>query len=236
MKVTVTFDNGPSDATADVLDVLADYGIRSTFFVVGTQLTEPGARALVERADAEGHWIGNHTLTHSVQFGDSDDSALPAREVGENEELIADLPTPTSCFGLPPAGGFSIDDCSATRRSTICKRTDTRVCCGIACLTTGISPTRGFSGRYRKSAHSHGACWSSTTCQPVRCHTCPNSSTASTDSALRSSSHFPTLACRFATPCAPPRSNTSPEPDPMPRAGHRESRGRWRRGGRSGGG
>lgn len=106
MKVTVTFDNGPSDATADVLDVLADYGIRSTFFVVGTQLTQPGARALVERADAEGHWIGNHTLTHSVQFGDSDDSALPAREVGENEELIGRFAHPDKLFRPAARGGI----------------------------------------------------------------------------------------------------------------------------------
>lgn len=108
MKVTLSFDNGPSVATADVLDVLAGRGIRSTFFVVGTQLMQPGARQLAERAVAEGHWIGNHTLTHSVQFGDFDQAELPAREIGDNQNLIGALAHPDKLF-RPAAGGGILD-------------------------------------------------------------------------------------------------------------------------------
>jgi peptidoglycan/xylan/chitin deacetylase (PgdA/CDA1 family) len=109
MKVTLSFDNGPSEATAGVLDVLAAYGIRSTFFVVGTQLTKPGARALTERAAAEGHWIGNHTLTHTIQFGDCDDPALPAREIGDNQDFIGSLSHPDKLF-RPSGGGGILDE------------------------------------------------------------------------------------------------------------------------------
>ena len=42
--------------------MLAAHGLRATFFVVGEALR--AHRALAERAHAEGHWIGNHTLTH----------------------------------------------------------------------------------------------------------------------------------------------------------------------------
>lgn len=108
MKVTLTFDNGPSETTGEVLDVLGSYGIRSTFFVVGSQLRQPGARALTERAAAEGHWIGNHTLTHTVEFGDSDDPGLPAREIGENQDLINELAHPDKLF-RPAAGGGILD-------------------------------------------------------------------------------------------------------------------------------
>ena len=66
MPVTLTFDNGPAPGTTEsVLDVLAERGIAATFFVVGTMLEAPGARALAERAAAEGHWIGNHSMTHA---------------------------------------------------------------------------------------------------------------------------------------------------------------------------
>jgi peptidoglycan-N-acetylglucosamine deacetylase len=109
MKVTLTFDNGPSETTAEVLDVLAAHGIRSTFFVVGTQLIQPGAFALTERAAADGHWIGNHTMTHTVQFGDSDDPELPAREIGQTQDLIGSLAHPDKLF-RPNGGGGIIDE------------------------------------------------------------------------------------------------------------------------------
>jgi len=68
--LTLSFDNGPTpDVTPLVLDVLARHGVKSTFFVIGEKLDRPGHRALAERAHAEGHWIGNHTWSHSLPFG-----------------------------------------------------------------------------------------------------------------------------------------------------------------------
>jgi len=68
--LTLSFDNGPTpDVTPHVLDVLARRGVKSTFFVIGEKLVRPGGRALAERAHAEGHWIGNHTWSHSLPFG-----------------------------------------------------------------------------------------------------------------------------------------------------------------------
>jgi peptidoglycan/xylan/chitin deacetylase (PgdA/CDA1 family) len=92
-KVTLSFDNGPDagGTTAFVLDQLAERRIPASFFVTGRQLARPGARALAERARDEGHWIGNHTLTHSIMFGDCDDATLAAREIGETQALIGDL-------------------------------------------------------------------------------------------------------------------------------------------------
>jgi len=66
--LTLSFDNGPTpDITPLVLDVLARRGFKSTFFVIGEKLGRH--RALAERAHAEGHWIGNHTWSHSLPFG-----------------------------------------------------------------------------------------------------------------------------------------------------------------------
>jgi peptidoglycan/xylan/chitin deacetylase (PgdA/CDA1 family) len=77
--VSLTFDNGPTPGVTDrVLDILARRGVPATFFVIGEQLVEPTGRAaaLVERAVAEGHWVGGHTWSHSVPFG-----LLPDRDV-----------------------------------------------------------------------------------------------------------------------------------------------------------
>jgi peptidoglycan/xylan/chitin deacetylase (PgdA/CDA1 family) len=89
LKVTLTFDNGPSPGTTEqVLDALGARDIRSTFFVVGNQLQRSGARELAGRAVAQGHWIGNHTMTHSVPFGDGGDAVS---EIDATQELIGDF-------------------------------------------------------------------------------------------------------------------------------------------------
>jgi peptidoglycan/xylan/chitin deacetylase (PgdA/CDA1 family) len=58
----LTFDDGPGDQTAAVLDVLGEHGWRATFFLVGSQVS-PGAD-LVRRILAEGHTVGNHSWDH----------------------------------------------------------------------------------------------------------------------------------------------------------------------------
>ena len=90
-KVTLSFDNGPEpDITASVLDMLRARSVPATFFVIGRKLAAPGARALAERARAEGHMVGNHTLTHSVPLG-----LLPpgqsVAEIAATQELLGPL-------------------------------------------------------------------------------------------------------------------------------------------------
>ena len=108
MPVTLTFDNGPAPGTTDaVLDMLGARDIHATFFVVGEMLQRPGARALAERAVAEGHWIGNHTLTHSTPLGDDPDAGYARREIEEAQALIGDLAHDRRWF-RPPGGGGRI--------------------------------------------------------------------------------------------------------------------------------
>jgi peptidoglycan/xylan/chitin deacetylase (PgdA/CDA1 family) len=92
MPVTLTFDNGPAVGTTEgVLDVLAARDVRATFFVVGSMLDAPGARRLVERAADEGHWIGNHSLTHSTPLGSQPDEAYAAHEILTTQDRLGDL-------------------------------------------------------------------------------------------------------------------------------------------------
>jgi peptidoglycan-N-acetylglucosamine deacetylase len=106
--VTLTFDNGPdASVTPAVLDVLARHDLRSTFFVVGEKLADPKLHTLAARARQEGHWIGNHTFTHSVPLGlQSGDVA--EREIGRTEALIGPLAHPDKLF-RPYGGGGALD-------------------------------------------------------------------------------------------------------------------------------
>ena len=61
--VYLTFDDGPiPEATPFILDTLARYGVKATFFVVGDNVRK--YPDLFRRVVAEGHHIGNHTYNH----------------------------------------------------------------------------------------------------------------------------------------------------------------------------
>jgi cellulose synthase/poly-beta-1,6-N-acetylglucosamine synthase-like glycosyltransferase/peptidoglycan/xylan/chitin deacetylase (PgdA/CDA1 family)/spore germination protein YaaH len=62
--ITLTFDDGPHPVyTPQILDVLAKYNVKATFFAVGVQmLRHPD---IVRRIVDEGHEIGSHTYSHT---------------------------------------------------------------------------------------------------------------------------------------------------------------------------
>lgn len=60
--VYLTFDDGPSANMGKILDVLAQYGVKATFFVTGASADY---RDMITRAYNEGHAIGLHSYTHN---------------------------------------------------------------------------------------------------------------------------------------------------------------------------
>lgn len=61
-KVYLTFDEGPSENTAAILDILAEYDVKATFFVVGSEDEE--AQALYRRIVDEGHTLGMRSYSN----------------------------------------------------------------------------------------------------------------------------------------------------------------------------
>lgn len=61
-KVYLTFDDGPSSTTGQILDILATYNVKATFFVVGKDDEE--SKALLKRIVDEGHTLGMHSYSH----------------------------------------------------------------------------------------------------------------------------------------------------------------------------
>ena len=107
--LTLTFDNGPEpEATPGVLDVLARRGLKTAFFVIGEKLNRPEGRKLAERAHAEGHWIGNHSWTHSVPLGQRKEADVAEFEIGRTQAAMAGLIHPHRYF-RPFGGGGNLD-------------------------------------------------------------------------------------------------------------------------------
>jgi peptidoglycan-N-acetylglucosamine deacetylase len=72
--VALSFDDGPSEWTPEVLDLLAAHGARATFFVVGRYVDQ--RPRVVARAVADGHELGNHTYDHVDAAYEEDDDVL----------------------------------------------------------------------------------------------------------------------------------------------------------------
>jgi peptidoglycan/xylan/chitin deacetylase (PgdA/CDA1 family) len=58
----LTFDDGPTQYTTGILDVLERYGLRATFFVLGREVRHHAS--ILRRAAAAGHAAGNHSWDH----------------------------------------------------------------------------------------------------------------------------------------------------------------------------
>ena len=58
----LTFDDGPSGYTQAILDLLARYDAKATFFVLGRSAARQPE--LIEAIYAAGHGLGNHTYNH----------------------------------------------------------------------------------------------------------------------------------------------------------------------------
>lgn len=59
-RVYLTFDDGPSSNTDRILDILAQYGVKATFFVVGKEGYADQYRRIVE----DGHTLAMHSYSH----------------------------------------------------------------------------------------------------------------------------------------------------------------------------
>lgn len=96
----LTFDDGPSENTEKILDILKEQKIKATFFVIGEELTEE-RRTTIQRILNEGHAIGMHANVHVYEsLYASLDSFLSDYET-LYETLKTDYGIETALFRLP---------------------------------------------------------------------------------------------------------------------------------------
>jgi peptidoglycan/xylan/chitin deacetylase (PgdA/CDA1 family) len=98
--IALTFDDGPSESTPMLLDLLAKHEVRATFFQCGANVRRlPGA---AREAASRGHCIGNHTVSHPLLSLRS--AEFIYSEIAEAQTIIADATgCEPRCF-RPPYG------------------------------------------------------------------------------------------------------------------------------------
>lgn len=96
--IYLTFDDGPSDYTPYLLDILKKYGVKVTFFVVDT-----GAISIITRAANEGHTIAIHSKTHDYRkIYASEDAYFD--DLYAMQEIIRNYTGITTCMVRFPGG------------------------------------------------------------------------------------------------------------------------------------
>lgn len=127
-RLTLTFDNGPTPGITDhVLDVLNHFGVKTTFFLVGSRLCVPAARALAERAHRDGHWIGNHSMTHGTPLAERPDAHTALREIADMDALLGSLCHPDRLFRPNGRGKIGPHLLSAAARDYLLRSRGTMV-------------------------------------------------------------------------------------------------------------
>lgn len=99
--VALTFDDGPRRGQTDrILDILDDYDVPATFFVVGDRAkAQP---AVVRRIAREGHLLGNHSYAHRQMT--ALDRATIREEVLKGRYAIRDVAGVRTSWFRPPYG------------------------------------------------------------------------------------------------------------------------------------
>jgi len=99
-EVALTFDDGPSPYTAQVLDVLKRERVKATFFLCGANAER--YPELVRRIRAEGHAIGNHTYSHPWLYLKSE--AVLAAEIDRAQDALERTSGARPTLFRPPFG------------------------------------------------------------------------------------------------------------------------------------
>jgi len=84
-QIALTFDDGPSEATLPILELLELYSARATFFQCGKNVER--LPEVSRRVQDGGHEIGNHTYSHPRLLG-----CTPSRireEIGRTQQAIS---------------------------------------------------------------------------------------------------------------------------------------------------
>jgi len=99
--VALTFDDGPNpDCTPLILEILAHYHVKATFFSLGENVVS--YPELARKVHKAGHAVGNHTFTHRRLVGCS--PATVVRELSQCQRALREVTGAVPRIMRPPSG------------------------------------------------------------------------------------------------------------------------------------
>lgn len=109
-KVYLTFDDGPSKHTEEILDILDEYGVKATFFVVGKEGEENVKR--LQMIYERGHTIGMHSYTHDYSEIYESVEAFRADFLESKQYIYDAIGVETTHYRFPGGSSNALSDLS----------------------------------------------------------------------------------------------------------------------------
>ncbi len=104
--IALTFDDGPDPTyTPQILDVLARYGVKATFCLIGSRARD--YPDLVRRIAAEGHSLCNHSWQHLMDLATRTPSYQQWDLSATNDAIHAAVPDARIRYFRAPGGNFT---------------------------------------------------------------------------------------------------------------------------------
>lgn len=102
-RLALTFDDGPGAYTNELLDILAEYNVKATFFIQGCNVK--AYSDVIKRMYEEGHQIANHTYSHENLNKITVKQAKNTIE--KTTKVLEDLGVEPSNYFRPPYGNIT---------------------------------------------------------------------------------------------------------------------------------
>jgi peptidoglycan/xylan/chitin deacetylase (PgdA/CDA1 family) len=100
--IALTFDDGPSQYTPQLLDALENYNAKASFFLLGKKVD--GNEDTIKRMQNDGYLICNHTYTHCTLFNTAISNYI--EEINDTDDKIFEITGEKTEFFRPPHGYY----------------------------------------------------------------------------------------------------------------------------------
>lgn len=100
-KIAITFDDGPSVFTLEILALLKKYNAKAAFFCIGKNIE--AHPEIIQKIVSDGHVVGNHSYSHSPFF-DFYNAKQIAAEIVKTDALLEKFTSKKINFFRPPYG------------------------------------------------------------------------------------------------------------------------------------
>lgn len=100
-EIALTFDDGPTPVTENILNILQQNNVKATFFCIGKQIEKHPD--IFKRIILEGHLVGNHSYSHDRRMGFFSTRTV-VEDIKKNDEVIQTFSGKKALFFRPPFG------------------------------------------------------------------------------------------------------------------------------------
>jgi peptidoglycan/xylan/chitin deacetylase (PgdA/CDA1 family) len=132
--VALTFDDGPSDFTPKLLDLLRQNGIKATFCLIGVNVRDHPD--MVKQIVKDGHTLCNHSWKHDLKLGNETADQIRADLQATNDEIHKIVPDAPIKYFRNPGGNFTTESVEVAKEL------------GMASIGWSVDPTDWNTEKY----------------------------------------------------------------------------------------